>query len=76
MSSDDFTKKKLWGGRFTGTTDPIMHAFNESLSYDKRMWAQDIRGSQAYAKALIACGVLSESEAHTIIQGLSSVAEE
>lgn len=76
MSSDDFTKKKLWGGRFTGSTDPIMHAFNESLSYDKRMWAQDIRGSQAYAKALIACGVLSESEAHTIIQGLSSVAEE
>lgn len=76
MSSDDFTKRKLWGGRFTGTTDPIMHAFNESLSYDKRMWAQDIRGSQAYAKALIACGVLSESEAHTIIQGLSSVAEE
>lgn len=76
MSSDDFTKKKLWGGRFTGTTDPIMHAFNESLSYDKRMWAQDIRGSQAYAKALIACGVLSESEAHVIIQGLSSVAEE
>ena len=76
MSSDDFTKKKLWGGRFTGTTDPIMHAFNESHSYDKRMWAQDIRGSQAYAKALIACGVLSESEAHTIIQGLSSVAEE
>lgn len=76
MSSDDFTKKKLWGGRFTGTTDPIMHAFNESLSYDKRMWAQDIRGSQAYAKALIACGVLSESEAHAIIQGLSSVAEE
>ena len=76
MSSDEFTKKKLWGGRFTGTTDPIMHAFNESLSYDKRMWAQDIRGSQAYAKALIACGVLSESEAHTIIQGLSSVAEE
>jgi len=76
MSSDDFTKKKLWGGRFTGTTDPIMHAFNESLSYDKRMWAQDIRGSQAYAKALIACGVLSESEAHVIVQGLSSVAEE
>ena len=76
MSSDDFTKKKLWGGRFTGSPDPIMHAFNESLSYDKRMWAQDIRGSQAYAKALIACGVLSESEAHTIIQGLSSVAEE
>lgn len=76
MSSDDFTKKKLWGGRFTGTTDPIMHAFNESLSYDKRMWAQDIRGSQAYAKALIACGVLSESEADEIVQGLSSVAEE
>eukprot|EP00562_Extubocellulus_spinifer_P010762 CAMPEP_0178512532 /NCGR_PEP_ID=MMETSP0696-20121128/22945_1 /TAXON_ID=265572 /ORGANISM="Extubocellulus spinifer, Strain CCMP396" /LENGTH=49 /DNA_ID= /DNA_START= /DNA_END= /DNA_ORIENTATION= len=33
------------GGRFRGGTDPIMEKFNESLSFDKRMWAQDIRGS-------------------------------
>ncbi len=35
--------KKLWGGRFTGKTDPLMEKFNESLPFDKRMWAEDIR---------------------------------
>lgn len=72
----DFTKKKLWGGRFTGETDPVMHAFNESLSYDKRMWAQDIRGSQAYAKALVGCGIASQAEAAQIVEGLERVGEE
>ncbi|WFD02652.1 argininosuccinate lyase [Malassezia obtusa] len=74
--TEDFTKKKLWGGRFTGETDPVMHAFNESLSYDKRMWAQDIRGSQAYAKALVGCKVLTPEEAQTICDGLARVGEE
>lgn len=74
--TSDFTKRKLWGGRFTGTTDPIMHAFNESLSYDKRMWAQDIRGSQAYARALIGCGILTQEECQKIIDGLHQVGEE
>ena len=32
--------KKLWGGRFTGATDPLMEKFNESLPFDKRMWAR------------------------------------
>ena len=33
---------RLWGGRFTGNTDPIMEAFNASITFDKRMWAADI----------------------------------
>lgn len=37
--------KKLWGGRFTGKTDPLMEKFNESLPFDRRMWAEDIRVS-------------------------------
>jgi len=45
-------QKKLWGGRFTGAVDPLMEKFNESLSMDMRMAAEDIAGSQAYAKAL------------------------
>lgn len=53
---------KLWGGRFTGATDPLMHAFNQSLSYDKRMYRADIIGSQAYAKGLVQAGVLTEDE--------------
>lgn len=36
-------QKKLWGGRFTGKTDPLMEKFNESLPFDRRMWAEDIR---------------------------------
>ena len=39
------SEKKLWGGRFTGKTDPLMEKFNESLPFDKRMWAEDIRVS-------------------------------
>lgn len=35
--------KKLWGGRFTGATDPLMERFNESLPFDKRMWKEDIQ---------------------------------
>ena len=38
--------KKLWGGRFTGATDPLMEKFNESLPFDQRMWAEDIRVSR------------------------------
>ncbi|PKI85158.1 Arg4p [Malassezia vespertilionis] len=76
MQGDDFTKRKLWGGRFTGETDPVMHAFNESLSYDQRMWAQDIRGSQAYAKALVDTGILTADEAEQIRAGLARVGEE
>lgn len=68
--------KKLWGGRFTGATDPLMEKFNESLPFDRRMWAEDIRGSQAYAKALAKAGVLTEEESATIVDGLSSVASE
>ena len=40
-------EKKLWGGRFTGKTDPLMEKFNESLPFDRRMWAEDIRVSHS-----------------------------
>lgn len=65
--------KKLWGGRFTGATDPLMEKFNESLSVDKRMAQEDIQGSQAYAKALAkaraaggerSCGALTQPRKH------------
>ncbi|KAG2493597.1 hypothetical protein HYH03_008115 [Edaphochlamys debaryana] len=68
--------KKLWGGRFTGKTDPLMEKFNESLPFDKRLWAEDIKGSQAYAKALAKAGILTQDEANTIVTGLGTIAEE
>lgn len=69
-------KQQLWGGRFTGTTDPLMWEFNQSLKYDKRMRAADIRGSIAYTKALRLQGVYTEEEEAIIIKGLQVVDQE
>jgi hypothetical protein len=50
---------KLWGGRFTGATDPVMEQFNASIGYDKRMWKEDIAGSKAYVQAIQKIGIVS-----------------
>ncbi|KAK7467032.1 argininosuccinate lyase [Stygiomarasmius scandens] len=74
--SNEPTKQKLWGGRFTGQTDPLMHEFNQSLGYDQRMHAADIKGSIAYTKALTRIGILTEEEETKIIHGLEAVGKE
>nr|KAG5695487.1 hypothetical protein BaRGS_011329 [Batillaria attramentaria] len=61
---------KLWGGRFTGATDPVMEAFNASIGYDKRMWKADIEGSQAYVKVLEKAGIVTADERDAIVRGL------
>lgn len=53
-----------------------MEAFNESLPFDRRLWAEDLRGSQAYARALAKAGVLTEGEAAEMVGGLDAVAAE
>ena len=53
-----------------------MHAFNQSLSYDKRMHAQDIRGSIAYAKSLALSGIITREEETKIVEGLQEVGKE
>jgi len=64
-------------GRFKGgTTDPIMEKFNESLSFDKRMYSQDIRGSIAYAKAINKVDIITNDECTSIVNGLTKVKEE
>ncbi|KAL1407700.1 argininosuccinate lyase [Vanrija albida] len=75
-SEQDFTKRKLWGGRFTGSTDPLMHEFNQSLKYDKRMYAADVKGSIAFSKALLKAGILNEKEQAEITRGLKEVEQE
>ncbi|ELU44781.1 argininosuccinate lyase [Rhizoctonia solani AG-1 IA] len=69
-------KQQLWGGRFTGTTDPLMWEFNQSLKYDKRMRGADIQGSIAYTKALRLQGVYTEEEEAIMIKGLQAVDQE
>jgi len=67
---------KLWGGRFTGQTDALMKQFNDSISFDIRLWDADIRGSLAYANALAKAGVITKKEAATLQKGLRAVGEE
>jgi argininosuccinate lyase len=67
---------KLWGGRFTGATDPLMEQFNASIAFDRRLWQADIQGSQAYARALARAGILTHVEAEAIVAGLDEVAAE
>ncbi len=68
--------KQLWGGRFSGQTDPQMWALNASIMTDRRLAFHDIRGSQAWVRALQKAGVLTAEEAQTLQTGLQAVAEE
>jgi argininosuccinate lyase len=67
---------KMWGGRFDARPAEIMEEINASISFDKRFYAEDIRASQAHARMLGACGIISAKEAEEIITGLDSVREE
>lgn len=53
-----------------------MHEFNQSLRYDKRMYAADIVGSIAYSKALTKVGILTPDEEDKIVEGLQRVRAE
>ncbi len=64
---------KLWGGRFTGETDKLVEAFNESLSFDKRMYKQDIRGSIVHARMLGKQGIIPAEDAQAIVTGLEGI---
>lgn len=65
---------KLWGGRFRGGLDPRFEVFNRSLAVDSRMWREDIRGSQAWARALRDAGVITADDERAIQDGLGQIA--
>src|SRR5579864_5172006 len=67
---------KMWGGRFESKPAEIMEEINASISFDKRFYAEDILASQAHARMLAACGIVTDEEARAIIDGLDAVREE
>ena len=67
---------KMWGGRFKSGPDAIMQEINASISFDKRLYAQDIAGSKAHAAMLGAQGIISKSDAKEITRGLDRVQAE
>ncbi|MDR3685586.1 MAG: argininosuccinate lyase [Coriobacteriia bacterium] len=68
--------KTPWGGRFEKTPAKFLAEFGNSLPVDKRMWAEDIRGSIAHARMLAKQGVIAESDADAIESGLSAIYRE
>lgn len=64
---------KLWGGRFTKETDELVHNFNASISFDKRLYKQDILGSIAHITMLETQGILTSDEKDLIHEGLTGI---
>lgn len=67
---------KMWAGRFTKEVDERVNDFNSSISFDARMYRQDIQGSMAHAQMLGECGIIDIEESKKIIGGLKSILED
>lgn len=67
---------KLWGGRFTKEENRLVHNFNESLSFDQKLYRQDIRGSIAHITMLAKQGIVSGEDKDKIIDGLNGILED
>ena len=66
----------MWGGRFTKAEEKNALDFNASISYDCRMYREDIAGSIAHAKMLAAHGIISKEDQEKITKGLLSIKKE
>src|SRR5438477_7879549 len=67
---------KAWGGRFEGKTDPRVEKFTESISFDARLAAVDILGSQAHARMLAHVGLITAAECESICTTLDAIGGE
>ncbi|MGC6516845.1 MAG: argininosuccinate lyase [Candidatus Puniceispirillaceae bacterium] len=76
MSNTKKGKSSIWGGRFAGGPSQLMQDINASISYDQKLYAQDIRGSKAHATMLCATGILSSQDEAAILKGLSQIEQE
>mgnify|MGYP002626585897 FL=1 len=65
--------EKLWGGRFSKSTDEMINEFQASIAFDKRMYREDIAGSMAHARMLAKCGILSAADCEAIVKGLEDI---
>ncbi len=68
--------EKMWAGRFSKALDREADDFNSSISFDSRMYRQDIAGSIAHAAMLAKCGILTEEECQKITEGLGGIADD
>ena len=66
----------MWGGRFAAGPDAIMEAINAAIGFDQRLASQDIAGSRAHAAMLAATGIITDTDAEAIREGLLTVLSE
>jgi argininosuccinate lyase len=70
------SQDKPWGGRFSEPTDAFVERFTASVTFDKRLYAADIRGSIAHATMLAQAGILTTDECKQIVDGLNTIKSE
>ncbi|MGI5849543.1 MAG: argininosuccinate lyase [Christensenellales bacterium] len=66
-------KKKMWGGRFSSDTDAFAAGFHSSISFDYRLYREDIQGSIAHANMLGKTGIISVQDSEAIVSGLYAI---
>ena len=67
---------QMWGGRFNTAPSNIMEQINASISFDQRMWREDIAGSKAHCNMLVAKNIILKKDGDAILSGLDQVASE
>ncbi|AWI58540.1 argininosuccinate lyase [Sinorhizobium fredii] len=75
-SSETKSSNQMWGGRFASGPDAIMEEINASIGFDKKLYAQDIRGSIAHATMLAHQGIISVEDKDKIVHGLDTILSE
>ncbi len=75
-SKDTKSSNKMWGGRFASGPSAIMEEINASIGFDKKLYAQDIRGSKAHATMLAHQGIISAEDKDKILHGLDTILSE
>ncbi|ASY70205.1 argininosuccinate lyase [Sinorhizobium fredii] len=75
-SSETKSSNQMWGGRFASGPDAIMEEINASIGFDKKLYAQDIRGSIAHATMLAHQGIISAEDKDKIVHGLDTILSE
>ena len=75
-TSNEGAKSSIWGGRFASGPSQLMQDINASISYDQRLYRQDIVGSKAHATMLAACGIITTADCEAIHTGLAQIASE
>jgi argininosuccinate lyase len=76
VNRDSTLADKPWSGVFDKPTDRRVEKFTQSVSFDRRLYAHDIRGSIAHAHMLSKVGILSDEERHQIVTGLEAIGQE